>query len=47
MELNNQIRIFKGYNIDLDNIESEIEELKNQNKTIINDINEQNKKYEE
>ena len=47
MELNNQIRIFKGYNIDLDKIESEIEELKNYNKTIINDINELKKKYEE
>ena len=47
MELNNQIRIFKGYNIDLDNIESEIEELKKQNITIINELNELKKKYEE
>jgi len=46
MELNNQKRIFNGYNIDLDNIDKQIEDLKSENKTIINDINEQKIKNE-
>ncbi len=40
MELNNQKRIFKNYNIDLDNIDTKIEELKEKNKTLIAEINE-------
>ena len=47
MELNNQKRIFKNYNIDLDNIDTKIEELKEKNKTLIAEINELKTKNDE